>query len=249
MHKELEDETVDIKEINKFSRISTDWWKYEGKFKILHDINKIRIEYIRDTISKYFKKEYDSNDILAGLDILDVGCGGGLLSIPISNLGASVTAIDASENNIKVAKEYSSNNNTKFVDFRHATTSELLKDHKKYDVVLAMEVIEHVKDVDVFLKENSLLLKEGGLIFISTINRNIKSFLGAKLLAEYILDWIPVGTHDWNKFFKPSEIIEKLQPHDVRLLDAIGMSYSIFQKKWYTSSDLSVNYILCFEKH
>ena len=196
--------TINKKEIEKFSKIAEEWWNPNGKFKPLHKFNPIRIEYIKNNIIKDFNLKL-SDKPLKNIDILDIGCGGGLLSEPMCRLGANIVGIDASKKNIDVAKFHAKKNKLKI---NYITASpETLKTKKKFDVILNMEIIEHVEDIDLFIKESSKLLKKNGLMFVATLNKTLKSYLFAIVGAEYILNWLPIGTHDWNKFIKPEDLI------------------------------------------
>ena len=233
--------TINKKEIEKFSRIAEEWWDPTGKFKPLHKFNPIRISYIKEKIINSFKLE-NSDKPLQKIRLLDIGCGGGLLSEPMSRLGAEVTGIDASEKNIQVAKLHAKKNNLKI---NYLTASpENLKIDRKFDVILNMEIIEHVEDVDIFLKSCSSLLKKEGIMFVATINKTLKSYLFAIIGAEYILRWLPIGTHDWNKFIKPEELENILNKENFFTLDLKGLKFNLLLKKWARSSDLSVNYII-----
>ena len=197
--------TINKKEIEKFSKIAAEWWNPNGKFKPLHKFNPIRIKYIKDNIIKKFNLN-SSNKPLKTINILDIGCGGGLLSEPMSRLGANVVGIDASKKNIEVAKFHAKKNKLK-INYICASP-EILKIQKKFDVILSMEIVEHVEDVNFFIKKSSELLKKNGLMFIATLNKTLKSYMFAIVGAEYILRWLPIGTHDWNKFIKPDELIK-----------------------------------------
>ena len=197
--------TINKKEIEKFSRIAEEWWDPTGKFKPLHKFNPIRISYIKEKIISSFKLE-NSDKPLKKIRLLDIGCGGGLLSEPMSRLGAEVTGIDASEKNIQVAKLHAKKNNLK-INYL-AASPENLKIDRKFDVILNMEIIEHVEDVDIFLKSCSSLLKKEGIMFVATINKTLKSYLFAIIGAEYILRWLPIGTHEWDKFIDPNDLIK-----------------------------------------
>ena len=199
----MKNKTINIEEINKFATIADEWWNPEGKFKPLHKFNPVRIKYIKDTISLHFNKKANS---LKDLDILDIGCGGGLLSEPLSRLGAKVVGIDASVKNIKVAKAHLKKSKLK-INYICATP-ENLKIKKKFDIILNMEIVDHVENVDLFINKSSSFLKKNGLMFIATINKTIKSYLTAIIGAEYILRWLPIGTHDWEKFIKPEQLID-----------------------------------------
>ena len=195
--------SVNKKEIEKFSNIADEWWDPEGKFKPLHKFNPIRIKYIKENIIKEFQlknKKYP----LSGINVLDIGCGGGLLSEPMCRLGANVTAIDASNKNIAVANLHAKKNNLKINYI--CSSPEKLRTTKKFDVILNMEIVEHVEDVDFFLKSCANLLKKNGLMFIATINKTLKSYIFAIVGAEYVLRWLPIGTHEWEKFVKPEEL-------------------------------------------
>ena len=197
--------TINKEEIQKFSRLADEWWDLNGKFKPLHMFNPIRIEYILEKIKIHHKlKKSDESNFLNGINILDIGCGGGLISEPMARLGAHVTGIDASEKNIKVAKLHSKKNN---LEINYLNTSpENLNKFEKFDVILNLEIVEHVEDVNLYIKSCYKLLKKNGLMFTATINRSFMSYLKAIIGAEYILRWLPIGTHDWNKFLKPEEL-------------------------------------------
>ena len=237
--------TINKKEIEKFSRIAEEWWDPTGKFKPLHKFNPIRISYIKEKIINSFKLE-NSDKPLQKIRLLDIGCGGGLLSEPMSRLGAEVTGIDASEKNIQVAKLHAKKNNLKI---NYLTASpENLKIDRKFDVILNMEIIEHVEDVDIFLKSCSSLLKKEGIMFVATINKTLKSYLFAIIGAEYILRWLPIGTHEWDKFVKPKTLIEILRKKNFNLEKLDGMKFNPLKNSWNLSSDKNVNYIAKFIK-
>jgi 2-polyprenyl-6-hydroxyphenyl methylase/3-demethylubiquinone-9 3-methyltransferase len=238
--------SVNKKEIEKFSKIATEWWNPKGKFKPLHKFNPIRIRYIRDNIIQNFKLK-DVTKPLKKIDILDIGCGGGLLSEPMQRLGANVTGIDASTKNIKIAKLHAKKNN---LDINYICSSpEKLKIQKKFDVILNMEIIEHVEDVQFFLKSCSKLLKKNGLMFVATINKTLKSYMFAIVGAEYVLRWLPIGTHEWEKFIKPEELKIIMSKNNLTLKKLDGMNFNIIKNEWNISGDLSVNYIAEFVKN
>jgi 2-polyprenyl-6-hydroxyphenyl methylase/3-demethylubiquinone-9 3-methyltransferase len=241
----LKTPSIDPNEIEKFSQIAEEWWDEEGKFKPLHQFNPIRIKYIRDKVIKHFSITNKSTKPFEKLRFLDVGCGGGLLTIPLGNLGADILGIDAIEKNIKIAEAYMhkhvSNSNIKF---NFTSIESLEKLGEKFDVVVVMEVIEHVANVSHFIKTCINLLNPNGLIFIATLNRTVKSYLLAIIGAEYILRWMPVGTHSWNKFLKPEEIIANLQENNIVTKDIVGVSYNPILGSWSITTDTSVNYIL-----
>ena len=196
--------TINKEEIQKFSKLADEWWDVKGKFKPLHMFNPIRIEYIKEKISNYFNK----NQSLKGLKILDIGCGGGLISEPMANLGADVTGIDASEKNIKIAKIHAQKNNIK-INYINKSPEQLME-IEKFDVILNLEIVEHVDDLKLYFKSCNQLLKKNGLMFTATLNRTFISYFKAIIGAEYILRWLPIGTHDWNKFIKPEELEQML---------------------------------------
>ena len=237
--------SVNKKEIEKFSKIATEWWNPEGKFKPLHKFNPIRIKYIKENIINNFNLKNKTKP-LSGINILDIGCGGGLLSEPMSRMGANVTGIDASDKNIKIAKLHSKNNKLK-INYL-CSSPEKLKVKKKFDVILNMEIVEHVEDIDFFLKSCSKLLKKNGLMFVATINKTLKSYVFAIVGAEYILRWLPIGTHEWEKFVKPEDLKKILMKYDLSLSKLDGMSFNIIKDEWNISRDLSINYITTFIK-
>ena len=239
--------TINIEEIQKFSKLADEWWDVNGKFKPLHMFNPIRIDYILDTVSKYFKIDRAEKLPLKNLHILDIGCGGGLISEPMCRLGANVTGIDASLKNIKIATMHAKKNH---LDIKYLNSSpENINTDKKYDIILNLEVIEHVNDVDLFLGSCSKLLKKEGLMFTATLNRTITSYIKAIVGAEYILRWLPIGTHDWNKFLKPEELEEKMINLQLTIKEIKGLVFNPFLKKWKRSNDLSVNYIITSSKN
>ena len=237
--------TINKKEIEKFSSIAEQWWDPQGKFKPLHKFNPTRISYIKDHIVKTFELK-NSEKPLKNVKILDIGCGGGLLTEPMKKLGANVVGIDASEKNIQVAKIHSKKNN---LDIEYQCASpEKFSTKVKFDVILNMEIVEHVEDVDFFLKSSSKLLRKGGIMFIATLNKTLKSYLFAIIGAEYILRWLPVGTHEWEKFVKPEDLVSILRNHNLKLDCLDGMKLDLIKDKWGLSSDKSVNYIGKFIK-
>ena len=239
--------TINKKEIEKFSRIAEEWWNPDGKFKPLHKFNPIRISYIKENIISSLKLKNKGNKPLEKVKILDIGCGGGLLSEPMCRLGAKVLGIDASEKNINVAKLHAKKNN---LDIKYLCTSpENLNGYQKFDVILNMEIIEHVEDVDFFLKSCSKLLKKRGIMFVATLNKTLKSYLFAIIGAEYILRWLPIGTHEWEKFVKPEDLIDLLKKYDLKLENIDGMKFDLLSDKWTLSSDKSINYIGKFIKN
>ena len=238
--------SVNKKEIDKFSKMANEWWDPEGKFKPLHKFNPTRIKYIKENIINNFKLKNKFRP-LSGINILDIGCGGGLLSEPMSRMGANVTGIDASDKNIKIAKLHSKKNKLK-INYL-CSSPEKLKITKKFDVILNMEIVEHVEDIDFFLKSCSKLLKKNGLMFVATINKTLKSYIFAIVGAEYVLKWLPIGTHEWEKFVKPEDLKKILMKYDLSLNKLEGMNFNIIKDEWSISRDLSVNYIAKFIKN
>ena len=235
--------TASAEEISRFTAMADAWWDPNGKFKPLHQINPVRIGYIRNLICQQHDSEPKGYKPLDKIKLLDIGCGGGLLCEPMCRLGATVTGIDAGEKNIKIANLHAEQSGLK-INYLHQLPEELSATKETFDVVLNMEIIEHVDNVDSFLKASVSLVKPGGIMVLSTINRTIKSLVLAKIGAEYILRWLPVGTHNWRKFVKPSEIASGLRPHNVDITDVTGMVYNPFKDTWSLSDDLSVNYLV-----
>ena len=242
----MKNNTINKKEIEKFSKIAEEWWNPNGKFKPLHKFNPIRISYIKENIIKSFKLEQIKTP-LRNIKILDIGCGGGLLSEPMSRLGAEVTAIDASNKNIEVAKLHAKKNNLKINYI--CTSPEKLSNNNKFDVILNMEIVEHVADVNFFLESCSKLLRKNGLMFVATINKTLKSYVFAIVGAEYVLRWLPIGTHEWGKFVKPEELISIQKKNNLLVERVDGMKFNILIDQWSLSKDKSVNYIAKFIKN
>ena len=242
----MKSSTINKKEIDKFSKIAEDWWNPEGKFKPLHQFNPERIKYIKDNTIKHFKLT-NKDKPFKNLNILDIGCGGGLLSEPMSRLGGNVTGIDASEKNIISAKIHAKQNNLNISYF--CNSPENFKSNKKFDLVLNMEIVEHVEDVNFFIKKSSELLKKNGLMFVATLNRTLKSYIFAIIGAEYILRWLPIGTHEWNKFLTPEELTNFGQKNSLLAENIDGMVFNPISNRWKVSQDCSVNYIIKFKKN
>ena len=238
--------SINKKEIEKFSKIAEEWWNPNGKFKPLHNFNPIRIKYIKDNILKDFNIKTLSKPF-KNIKILDIGCGGGLLSEPMSRLGASVVGIDASEKNIEVARFHAKKSKLK-INYKVASP-EKLETQVKFDVILNMEIIEHVDDIDFFIKESSKLLKKNGVMFVATLNKTLKSYAFAILGAEYILRWLPIGTHDWEKFVKPEDLINISKKNNLIFKKLDGMKFNILDNTWSVSDDTSINYILKLMKN
>ena len=238
--------TINQEEIQKFSRLAEEWWDVSGKFKPLHMFNPIRIEYILEKTSKHFQRN-DNKLPFKGLKFLDIGCGGGLISEPMHRLGAEVTGIDASSKNIEVAKLHAKKNDLK-INYLN-TSPEKMTENQKFDVILNLEIVEHVEDVDLYFKSCAKLLKKNGLMFTATLNRTFISFIKAIIGAEYILRWLPIGTHDWNKFLKPGEIKEKINNLNFSIIEVKGLHFNLLTQKWKQSKNLSVNYIITSVKN
>ncbi len=237
--------TINKKEIEKFSKIAEEWWDPAGKFKPLHKFNPIRISYIKENIINTFNLQ-KSDRSLKGIKILDIGCGGGLLSEPMARMGADVFGIDASDKNINIAKLHAEKNKLKIKYF--CSSPENFKTYNKFDIILNMEIIEHVEDVDFFLKSCSKLLKKNGIMFVATLNKTLKSYLFAIIGAEYVLRWLPIGTHEWEKFIKPEELINITKKCNLTLNDLKGVKFNLVLNEWKLSNDKSVNYIAKFIK-
>ena len=242
----MKNNTLDKKEIEKFSKIAEEWWNPTGKFMPLHKFNPTRIKYIKDNLINDFNL-INKKKPLDGLKILDIGCGGGLLSEPMARLGAKVTGIDPVKRNIEIAKHHlkRSKLDIKYFNF----SPEKFKSNNKYDVILNMEIVEHVENVDFFIKQSAKFLKKSGIMFIATLNQTLKSFLFAIVGAEYILKWLPIGTHDWQKFIKPAELIAICKKNSLNLKSLDGISFNPIIDKWNISVDKSVNYIAKFKKN
>ena len=238
--------TINKEEIQKFSKLADEWWDVNGKFKPLHMFNPIRIEYITDKIKQHFKINADNLNYLKGLNILDIGCGGGLISEPMARLGGRVTGIDASEKNIKVAKIHAKKNELK-INYLNKSPEEL-ENKDKFDIILNLEIVEHVDNVGLYIESCYNLLKKDGLMFTATLNRSFMSYLKAIIGAEYIMRWLPIGTHDWNKFLKPEELEKQLQDKKFSMVEIKGLEFNPFLYKWRKSNNLSVNYIITSSK-
>ena len=234
--------SIDKDEVAKFSAMAEEWWDLNGKFKPLHKFNPVRVGYIKDRAASHL-----GVDSLKDVEILDIGCGGGLLSEPLARLGAKMTSIDASEKNIKIAKLHAEKSGLG-INYQCTSAEELAAMGKKFDIVLNMEVVEHVADVESFLKASCELLKPGGIMFLATLNRTAKSFALAIIGAEYVLKWLPKGTHNWEKFLKPSEVERHLRVSGLGLQELQGVSYNPFKDEWRLSSDIAVNYMMVINK-
>jgi len=240
--------TVDKTEIEKFSKLAKDWWNPKGKFRPLHLFNPARISFIKDKLISHFTLNPNSEKPLEKLKILDIGCGGGLLCEPLNRLGSTITGIDASNNNIEVAKLHSKEMNLN-IKYIHAAPENLDLKNNTYDAVLCMEVVEHLKDVNLFIENCSRLIKKNGIMFVATINKNLKSYIFAILGAEYVLRWLPIGTHNWDKFLTPQDLEIITSKNNFMADEIVGMKFNLFSKKWSRTNDSSVNYISTFLKN
>jgi 2-polyprenyl-6-hydroxyphenyl methylase/3-demethylubiquinone-9 3-methyltransferase len=236
--------TVDEREIERFSRIAEEWWDPNGKFAPLHRLNPTRLGYIRDHAASHWQRDPLSGSPLDGLSLLDIGCGGGLLCEPMARMGAIVTGIDAAGRNIATARLHAEGQGLA-IDYREATAEVLAGEGRQFDIVLALEIVEHVADIDLFLRSCGQLTKPGGLVFLSTLNRTAKAWALAIAGAEYLLRWLPRGTHDWKKFLKPSEVVRGLRSGGVETQEIVGVVYSPLSRAWSLNKrDLDVNYML-----
>ena len=242
----MKNNTINKKEIEKFSKIASEWWNPQGKFKPLHKFNPVRIKYIKENSIKHFNIK-SKNMPLKKLKILDIGCGGGLLSEPMSRLGAKVTGIDASQQNINVAKTHSLEKKLKIKYI--CSSPEKLKVKDKFDIILNMEIVEHVDDVNFFIENCSKFLKRNGIMYIATLNKTLKSYIFAIVGAEYILRWLPIGTHDWQKFIKPSKLIGFAEHNSMKIKKIDGVVFNPLSNTWNIDNDKSVNYIAIFKKN
>jgi len=239
--------TVDNDEVARFSRLAGQWWDARGPMAALHKFNPVRLGYIRDRTAEHVGREAKQLGSLGGLCILDIGCGGGILSEPLARLGASVVGVDPSPSNIAVARHHAAQSGLA-IDYR-CTTVEALADAKgAFDVVLAMEVVEHVADVGLFIELAADMVKPGGLLFVATLNRTVKSFALAIVGAEYILRWLPRGTHQWDKFVTPNELEIAIEQGGLQIVDETGVIYNLFADHWQLSTDMDVNYMVVAEK-
>jgi 2-polyprenyl-6-hydroxyphenyl methylase / 3-demethylubiquinone-9 3-methyltransferase len=240
---EIDPHLIDAGEVEKFNRLASEWWDPQGKMKPLHKFNPVRLKYLRDTLAAHFKRDILAPEPFKGLTLLDIGCGGGLLSEPLARLGFTVTGIDPARNNVDVAKLHAEKSGVS-VTYRKETAEALVAEKASFDVVLAMEVIEHVPDVQAFASTATSLVKSGGMFVGATLNRTKRSYALAILGAEYILRWLPVGTHDWNKFVTPDEFTDAIEAGDLRVFDRKGVVFNPFTDRWSLADDTAVNYMV-----
>jgi 2-polyprenyl-6-hydroxyphenyl methylase / 3-demethylubiquinone-9 3-methyltransferase len=239
--------TVDQEEVERFSRIAGQWWDVRGPMAALHKFNPVRLAFIRDRAAARFGRDANRLDSLTGLRILDIGCGGGILSEPLARLGASVVGADPSESNIAVARHHAEQSGLS-IDYRNVAAETLAAAGETFDVVLAMEVVEHVADLGLFVEIAAGMVKPGGLLFVATLNRTIKSFALAIVGAEYILRWLPRGTHQWDKFVTPNELEIAIEQGGMRVKAETGVIYNLLGDRWQLSADMDVNYMVVAEK-
>ena len=235
--------TIDPAEVAKFSAIAAEWWDPAGKFAPLHKFNPVRLAFIRDQAAVHFGRDTRSLRPFEGLSLLDIGCGGGLLSEPMARLGFAVTGADASDKNIGTARAHAAQTGLD-IDYRATSAEALVAEGRNFDVVLNMEVVEHVADVSAYLAACTALVKPGGLTFVATLNKTLKSLALAKIGAEYVLNWLPRGTHDWNRFIPPAELQRSLQESGLTILKTQGVSFDPFNWDWKLSPDVDVNYMI-----
>ena len=239
--------TIDEDEVARFSRISGQWWDVRGPMAALHKFNPVRLAYIRDRAVEHFGRDPKRLDSLTGLHLLDIGCGGGVLSEPLSRLGASIVGIDPSESNVEAARRHAAESGLS-IDYRQTSAEALAQANESFDIVLAMEVVEHVADLDLFITTAAEMVKPGGLLFVATLNRTIKSFALAIVGAEYVLRWLPRGTHQWDKFVTPNELEIALVRAGLAVAHETGVIYNLLADRWRLSSDMDVNYMVVAQK-
>lgn len=239
--------SVDPGEVEQFARLGAQWWDPRGPMAALHKFNPVRLGYIRDQAAARFERDPKKLDCLAGLRLLDIGCGGGILSEPLARLGAQVVGADPAEENIAVASAHARESGVE-VDYRAITAEALAEQGGKFDIVLAMEVVEHVTDVDAFVTTCAAMVKPGGLLIAATLNRTMKSFALAIVGAEYILRWLPRGTHQWDKFVTPEELEHALVGGGLKMIAETGVIYNLLADRWQLSGDMDVNYMMVAAK-
>jgi 2-polyprenyl-6-hydroxyphenyl methylase/3-demethylubiquinone-9 3-methyltransferase len=239
--------TVDVAEVARFSARAAEWWDPRGPMAMLHRFNPVRLAFIKQVACVHFAREDRRLDALAGLRMLDIGCGGGILSEPLARLGAAVLGADPSATNIEAAKLHAAEAGVT-VDYRVSTAEALADENERFDIVLAMEVVEHVADIGLFIERCAEMVKPGGLMITATLNRTLKSFALAIVGAEYVLRWLPRGTHQWDKFVTPNELEAALERRGLRVIDETGVIYNLLSDRWQLSSDMDVNYMVVAER-
>jgi 2-polyprenyl-6-hydroxyphenyl methylase/3-demethylubiquinone-9 3-methyltransferase len=236
--------TVDPEEIARFNALAQEWWNPRGRFQPIHDFNEVRCGYIIDRIAGHFRRNCDTLDELR---ILDVGCGAGLICEPLAERKASVVGIDAAARNIEIAKRHSTEHGLN-IDYRHCLAEHLVETEAAFDVVLNTEVIEHVADPGLLMQACSSLVRPGGIMIVATLNRTLRAYVLAIVAAEFVLRWLPVGTHDWHRFLRPQEIEGMIAPHSLSVTDSTGVAYNPVRRRWRLTRDTSVNYMLTAER-
>jgi 2-polyprenyl-6-hydroxyphenyl methylase/3-demethylubiquinone-9 3-methyltransferase len=239
--------SVDDAEVAKFTALAAEWWNPNGKFRPLHQFNPVRLKFIRSLAIEHFGRDERSLKPFSGLALLDIGCGGGLLSEPMARLGFTVLGADPSEKNVKTAEAHASGFGLPLT-YRATTAEALAKEGAFFDIVLNMEVVEHVADLGAFLRECARLLRPGGIMIVATLNRTLKSLALAKIGAEYVLRWLPPGTHDWNRFVKPDELLHHLEDAGLTVKRTQGIAFDPLRWDWQLSNDIDVNYMMVAEK-
>ena len=239
--------SIDPDEVARFAAIAEAWWDPNGKFRPLHTFNPVRLQYVRDHLAAHFGRDIRAKAPFAGLRLIDIGCGGGLVAEPMARMGFTVTGVDATERNIGVASTHAVEQDLA-IDYRFAAAEDLVAEGQQFDVVLTLEVIEHVADPDAFLVSVGRLVKPGGVVVVATLNRTAKAFGLAIVGAEYLLRWLPRGTHTWSKFLKPSEVAGGLRRAGLVLEDLTGVSYNPIADTWRLGPDTSVNYLMVAKK-
>jgi 2-polyprenyl-6-hydroxyphenyl methylase/3-demethylubiquinone-9 3-methyltransferase len=235
--------TLDAAEVARFDRLAETWWDETGPMRTLHKFNPVRLDYIRRQVLDHFNSKSDTLTPLSGLSLLDIGCGGGLLCEPLARLGAEVTGVDPAQKNIGVARLHAAQSGLT-IQYEEQTVEDLVAAGRQFDIVTAMEVVEHVADVDLFIKSCCQAVKPGGLLFLATLNRTLKAFALAIVGAEYVLGWLPRGTHQWDKFVTPDELDTALAQENFSVFDETGVVYNPLRDQWRTSRDMDVNYML-----
>jgi 2-polyprenyl-6-hydroxyphenyl methylase/3-demethylubiquinone-9 3-methyltransferase len=239
--------TVDEAEVGRFSARAAEWWDPGGQMAMLHRFNPVRLTFIKQSACRHFGREERRLDALAGLRVLDIGCGGGILSEPLARLGAAVVGADPSQDNIDAANLHAAEASIA-VDYRASTAEDLAEQGERFDIVLAMEVVEHVADIGLFIGSCAQMVKPGGLMITATLNRTLKSFALAIVGAEYVLRWLPRGTHRWDKFVTPNELEAALERHGLAVIDETGVVYNLLSDCWQLASDMDVNYMVVAER-
>jgi 2-polyprenyl-6-hydroxyphenyl methylase/3-demethylubiquinone-9 3-methyltransferase len=239
--------TIDAAEVARFAALANTWWDPAGKMGMLHKFNPVRLGFIKEAACRRFERDGKRLDCLAGLRILDIGCGGGILSEPLARLGAEMVGVDPSDTNIAAAKEHAAQSELA-IDYRCTTAEALAEAGEEFDIVLAMEVVEHVADVPLFVQSCAAMVRPGGLMIAATLNRTLKSFALAIVGAEYILRWLPVGSHRWDKFVTPNELEIAMEQGGLRVTGSQGVIYNFLADRWQLSNDMDVNYMLVAEK-